>query len=103
MTRLQPSVSVLPETGHDTRLEVAPVAPIAPMRSSIFSQLKHRITLKAKEIPLPTMLRLLNAEKGWQSLPATATGQSQDSSHPLMYLNHFHSWHCYLLNLNLLL
>ena len=48
MTRLQPSISVLPETGQDTRLEVAPVAPIAPMKSSIFFSAEAQNHFKGK-------------------------------------------------------
>ena len=43
---------------------VAPVVPVVQMRSSFFSLLKRKITLKAKEIPLPIMPHLLKAEKG---------------------------------------
>ena len=49
MTRLQPSISVLPETGQDTRLEVAPVAPIAPMKSNIFFSAEVQNNSKSKK------------------------------------------------------
>ena len=49
MTRLQPSVSILPQTGQDTRLETAPIAPIAPMRSSIFFSAEAQNNFKGKD------------------------------------------------------